>query len=410
MTDQIDVAIIGSGPSGLSAAIELKALGIARVVVLERDPEAGGIPRHCGHPPFGIREFKRVLTGPQYARKLVAMARLVGVEIRTSTTVVEARPDGKLLLATKDGVAEIAPRRVIYATGVRETPRSCRFITGPRPLGVVNTGALQSTIYLQDRTPFERPVIIGTELVSFSVIMTCRYAGIKPVAMIEANEGVTARWPTGLFPRIVGVPLHLGTRLSGILGNTSVTGVEVVDRAGNHRVIDCDGVILSGQFTPEVALARCGHLAVDAATKGPVVDQYGRCSDPCYFATGNVLRPVETAGWSWKEGRQTARWVAADLAGDLAPVGAEIEVVAADPVIRYVVPQRLSLAAGSAGMKHLQLRVTRRAKGTLVAMCGDQILWKMPLNARPERRILVPVRKFTAADKPIKIELKFIAE
>ena len=64
--ENCDVAIIGSGPSGLAAATLLKQSGIQQVVVLERESEAGGIPRHCGHPPFGIREFKRVLTGPKY--------------------------------------------------------------------------------------------------------------------------------------------------------------------------------------------------------------------------------------------------------------------------------------------------------------------------------------------------------
>ena len=61
---QVDVAIIGGGPAGLAAATALKSAGVKRVVVLEREAEAGGIPRHCGHPPFGVREFKRVMKGP----------------------------------------------------------------------------------------------------------------------------------------------------------------------------------------------------------------------------------------------------------------------------------------------------------------------------------------------------------
>ena len=85
--EKFDVAVIGAGPSGLSAAITLKKTGIQRVVILEREAVAGGIPRHCGHPPFGIREFKRVLTGPKYAKKLVEEAQNVGVIIKLKTTV-----------------------------------------------------------------------------------------------------------------------------------------------------------------------------------------------------------------------------------------------------------------------------------------------------------------------------------
>ena len=90
-------------------------------------------------------------------------------------------------------------------------------------------------------------------------------------------------------------------------------------RANIDRLVDMgyDGVILTGEFTPESALLRMGHIEVDPATGGPVVDQYGRCSDPVYFAAGNLLRPVETAGWSWREGRAVAAVLAADLDGGL---------------------------------------------------------------------------------------------
>ncbi len=407
MTEKIDVAIIGGGPAGLSAATELKRLGIARVVVLERELEAGGIPRHCGHPPFGMREFKRILIGPQYARKLVAVAQKAGVEIRNSTTVIEAQPGGQLVIRSDRGVEDISARRVIYATGVRELPRSARLISGSRPLGVVNTGALQSMVYLQNRKPFKRPVIIGTELVSFSAIMTCRHAKIKPVAMIEENDCVTARWPTGLFPRVVGIPLHLGTRLVGIKGGKRVSAVEVENSRGERRTIECDGVILTGCFTPEVTLARMGHLEVDATTGGPVVDQYGRCSDPAYFATGNVLRPVETAGWSWNEGRQTAHWVAQDLAGKPVNPDTAIQIITTDSIIKYAMPQRITLPITPSGMKNLQLRLTHRANGTLMAFCNGQIIWQIKLNSRPERRILIPVEKLVSDNKGKIIELKF---
>ena len=403
----IDVAVIGGGPAGLSAAIELKRLGIAKVVVLERESDAGGIPRHCGHPPFGMREYTRVMTGPQYARKLVETARLAGVDIKTSTTVVEARPGGSLLITSNQGAQEIAARRVVYATGVRETPRSARMISGNRPRGVLNTGSLQSMVYLTHHKPFERPVIVGSELVSFSAIQTCRHAGITPVAMVEETEQAIARWPTQLFARITGTPLFYRTRLIAIKGDDNVVAVEVENALGERREIACDGVILTGTFTPEASLSASGHLHVDVATGGPVVDQFGRCSDPVYFAAGNVLRSVETAGWSWNEGKQTARRVSQDLDGKLPLPVTKRLIVPACSLIKYCMPQVLSFPDHRTSMKHIQLRFSRRAKGVLIVSDETQILRKCTMTVFPERRVLVPMKYLVGKGHTGSIQINF---
>lgn len=403
----IDVAVIGGGPAGLAAATALKETGVARVVVLEREAQAGGIPRHCGHPPFGMREFGRVLRGPAYASRLVERALRSGVEIHTGAAVIEARPGPVLEVVVGAGRIELSARRVIYATGVRETPRSARLISGARAAGVVNTGALQSMVYLKGRRPFQRPVIVGSELVAFSAVMTCRHAGIRPAAMIEAAPRVTARWPAALYPRLAGVKLMTGTRLSRILGDRTVSGVVVTGKDGEPREIACDGVVLSGRFTPESSLARLGHLDTDPATGGPSVDQWGRCSDPHYFATGNLLRPVETAGWSWREGMRTGQWVADDLTGALAENAEMIDLHLSDPRLAYVMPQRIAIN-GHDGMPALQLRVGQSLRGRLTVSQSDQILWCKHLTMHPERRILVPARALNGARKgaPVHIDIK----
>ncbi|MDT9046877.1 pyridine nucleotide-disulfide oxidoreductase, partial [Escherichia coli] len=72
--------------------------------------------------------------------------------------------------------------------------------------------------------------------------------------------------------------------------------------SGEVREFAYDGVLLTGEFTPESSLARMSDLRIDSMSGGPVIDQFGRCSDPVYFAAGNLLRPIETAGWSFREG------------------------------------------------------------------------------------------------------------
>lgn len=402
----VDVAVIGGGPAGLAAATALKAAGVARVIVLERDARAGGIPRHCGHKPFGLREFHRVLSGPDYAARLVARTQAQGVELHTRATVIETRPGGELLISTPERCGTLTARRVILATGVREKPRAARLISGDRVAGVLNTGALQAMVYLEHRRPFRRPVILGSELVAFSALMTCAHAGIRPLAMIEPGPRTTARWPAALFARLKGVDMLTDTELASIEGRRTVEAVRLRSADGSEQRLACDGVIVSGAFTPESTLARCGRLDIDPGTGGPVVDQWGRCSDPAYFATGNLLRPVETAGWSWNEGRQSGTWVAQDLAGLLPPPAVTVPIAVSDPRLKYVMPQRLGLGDATSGMAALQLRLRTPISGRLVVRSGDRVLWQGRLNSRPERRILVPIRALSAATEGVEITME----
>ena len=334
--ENFDVAVIGAGPSGLSAAITLKKSGIKNVVVLEREPEAGGIPRHCGHPPFGIREFKQFLSGPIYAKKLVAVAQNAGVNIKLKTTVARLGKGGELSITSPEGGQQLTARRILLATGIRETPPSARLVSGSRSLGIITTGTLQSMVYLKNMIPFRNPIIVGTEIVSYSALLTCRKAGIKPVAMLEEKPLPCVRWPIYPLIHLLGVPLFLHTNLVMIHGKERVEAVEISDEKGHIRNIICDGVLFTGHYTPESSLARISHLEFDPKTNSPEVDEFGRCSDPVYYAAGNVVQPprdqakvpiyyttknlpnpVYNAGQCWSQGRTTAKNIVKDLAGNL---------------------------------------------------------------------------------------------
>ena len=384
MTDA-DVIIVGAGPAGLSAATELCRRGIAHVLVLDREDTAGGIPRHCGHSPYGLREFRRLMTGPAYARRLAAAALRAGAEIRTGITVTALHPGGRLCVTSDAGPASLSARAVLLATGARETPRAPRLIGGTRPGGILTTGALQGLVYLDGCRPFLRPLILGTETVSFSALLTCRHAGARPAGMVEPGPRTTARWPAPLLPRALGIPLWYRTEIAEIEGRAQVTGA-ILRRGAQEWRIPCDGIVVTGAFRPEDALLRASHLARDPGSGGPVIDAFGRCSDPAYFAAGNLLRAIETAGHCWAEGRATARAIIRALAGGLPPPAPALTL--AGDALKYALPQRP--AAGGAHPV-LQLRVRRPARGRLRLIVDGAELAARDLSALPERRITLPM-------------------
>ena len=402
-----DVIVVGGGPAGLAAAASLRRDGVD-FVLLEREQEAGGIPRHCGHTGYGIHEFRRLMNGPSYARKLVEATK--DCDIRTGMTVLRLHPGGVVQATGPHGPQTFQAKTVLLATGARETPRSARLVTGARPAGIMNTGTLQQAIYLHGKKPFERPVVVGTELVSFSTLVTLRHAGVKPVAMIEAGPRVIARRPGDWVARIgFGVSVLFNTRLERVLGIDRVEGIEI-DRGQGPERLDCDGVIFTGQFRPETAVVVPSHLTIDPGTRGPAVDQFWRCSDPAYFAAGNLLRGIETAGRCYREGRAAAEAILGALANRLPPLPQEIRVQT-EGELSYVYPQRVSpkgLREASGLM--FKGRVKSPVQGILRVLVGEREIWSKRISALPERRIAwsVPAEGLDG-QRPITVRLERVS-
>ena len=116
-TEQVyDVAIIGSGPGGLTAAIYASRAGL-NVVIIEQMAPGGQLLNTEDVDNFP--GFPSGITGVELAQKLDQQARKFGVEIKTGE-VVETDFSGsvKAIITRKD---EFKAKTVIIATG--ESPR-----------------------------------------------------------------------------------------------------------------------------------------------------------------------------------------------------------------------------------------------------------------------------------------------
>ncbi len=309
--ERVALAIIGAGPAGISAAREAARLGVKHVVVLERESEIGGTVRHCGHLGFGMLDFARIWTGPRYASALHASAR--DLDVRPGHAVVAIEPGGRLTVSTPAGMRIIEADRVLLATGIREMPRAARLVSGERPFGVLTAGALQRFVYLHGRLPCRRPVVVGTELVSFSAILTLRHGGVKPVALIGEGRRADAPAIAPLVARLAfGVPVRTGVTIVAIDGRAVVEGI-TVEVNGRRETIACDAVIFTGRWVPEATLMRLHPAGVDPESGGPIVDASLRTADPALFAAGNVRFGVRSSGRCALEGRAAGRRIAQEL-------------------------------------------------------------------------------------------------
>lgn len=335
---QPKVAIIGGGPAGLRAAAELgKELG-SEVVVIDRERDAGGIPRHANHPGYGIRDMGRFTTGPRYAAKLVRNAERAGVQILTQAMATNWEGENALALTTPRGRFLLEPEVFLLATGARERPRPARMVTGDRPAGIYTTGLLQNQVHLQHQPIGKKAVIVGAELVSWSAALTLQHAGCKTVLL-------TTRYPQPDSYRLFSMPgkvffrtsVATSTRVVEVLGRGRVEAV-IIEHipSGSRTRVECDTVVFTGDWIPDNELFRQKGLLLHPQTLGPVVDTALRTSQDNIFAAGNVIHPVDTADCAALDGAHVATQILSYLAG-VRPQQQQVELLSQAP-LRWVTP------------------------------------------------------------------------
>jgi thioredoxin reductase len=349
MTEQhVAVAIVGGGPSGLTAAAALAGRVDGDVLVIERETETGGIPRHSDHLGYGMRDLKRFISGPAYARRLTAMAQDAGATLDTEAMVTNWVGERRLQVTSPRGLRTVTADAVVLATGARERPRSARLVPGDRPDGVYTTGQLQNLVHVHHAHVGSRALIVGAELVSWSAVLTLREAGCATVGMVSGyprSEAYAVFRLPGRF--LMDGPVFTRSRVVGISGKDRARSAVVENiETGARTTVECDTVVFTGDWIPDHELARTGGLAMDTATRGPVVDAGLRTSRPGVFAVGNLLHPVDTADGAALDGRHVAAAVSGWLKNRVeTPKAVRIR---ADGPLRWVAPQLVSAEGGEA--------------------------------------------------------------
>jgi len=254
---ETDIAIIGGGPAGLSAAIYAASLG-AKITLIDDGLELGGQLIKQTHKFFGSEAQFAGIRGIEIAKKLIQeIERHKNIELITNATVTGYYEDEVItIIQGADGniMKKLKAQRIIVATGASEN--MLPFINNDLP-GVYGAGAVQTLMNLYGVVPGNNVLMVGAGNIGLIVSYQLLQAGIKVEAIVEALPKIGGYLVHASKIRRLGVPIYTSHSLKEVYGTDCVEKAVISEInknfefiPGTEKELEVDTICLAVGLSP----------------------------------------------------------------------------------------------------------------------------------------------------------------
>ena len=234
-----DVAVVGGGPAGLSAAIAAAQSG-ARVLLFDDGPALGGHLRYTGNENNGLTDL------------MAEAENLPDLKLYTAATVLGWFEENWLAAMQGTRLYKVRAKSIVFATGAYEQP----FVFDNNDLpGVMLAGAARRLLHLYGVRPGRRAVIVTANDDGWAAAAELQDAGLTLAGVVDERPGALAGQAAKLV--VEGTPIFWRHTIQAAQGSRRVQGAVIAPLDENGRItgqatqrLDCDLILISVGWTP----------------------------------------------------------------------------------------------------------------------------------------------------------------
>jgi NADPH-dependent 2,4-dienoyl-CoA reductase/sulfur reductase-like enzyme/Fe-S-cluster-containing hydrogenase component 2/bacterioferritin-associated ferredoxin len=307
---ETDVLIIGGGPSGLSAAIQLGKHNIKTILIDDKN-ELGGKLVLQTHKFFGSEEDSRAGTRGNDIGKLLAeeVSKMPGIDIWLNSTALFVFSDKKVGIMKDGSYKLVIPKRILNAAGARE--KFLRF-SGNHLARIYGAGAFQTLVNRDLIRPTERLFIIGGGNVGLIAGYHALQAGIEVVGLVEAMPVCGGYKVHADKLKRLGVPIYTSHTILSANGEETVDSITIAALDSNFKQIPgteqtfaCDTILIA------VGLDSLSEFTIEAEQAGIPI-----------YSAGDALEIAEASSAMFN-GKIAGQVIAKDMGAELSEIPAE---------------------------------------------------------------------------------------